>query len=198
MNAQAKRMQIVELLDVLKTLRGDDHIVVTNQGSAREWQRMSRHDLDFNFIPSAMGGAVPLGVGLALAQPEKQVIVCSGDGSLLMNLGCLVTAIGSQVTNLTILLIDNGVYEVTGGQKTAASNQSTDFAGFAQSAGFATVATFATQNDWQAGAERFLHDTPGPRFAWLLAEPKDNDYAFGPACPMQEQIDRLRNALAAN
>jgi len=78
---------------------------------------------------------VPLGLGLALAQPERAVLVISGDGALSMNLGCLVTLIDSGAANLSIVLLDNGVYDVTGGQKTAAAREGVDFAGVARAIG---------------------------------------------------------------
>jgi sulfopyruvate decarboxylase subunit beta len=111
-------MDVVEALRVLAEVRTDRQVVISNQMSARLWPALSQHPLDFNYLSSTMGGAIPLGLGLALARPELEVIVLSGDGSLLMNLGCLVTVVGSGATNLTVILLDNGIYEVTGGQRT--------------------------------------------------------------------------------
>src|SRR5262245_30394231 len=92
-------MPVVKALQVLIDLRQDDRIVVTNQASARIWPKLSRHRLDFHYNPSTMGGAIPLALGLAMAQPRRQVLVVSGDGALLMNLGSLVTVAASGVTN---------------------------------------------------------------------------------------------------
>src|SRR4029450_13535584 len=109
-------------LQVLADLCAADQIVVTNQGSARIWPKLRSRALDFHYNPSTMGGAMPLGLGLALAQPRREVVVVSGDGSLLMSLGSLVTVVRAGATNFSIVLLDNGIYEVTGGQKTPATS----------------------------------------------------------------------------
>ena len=88
------QMPLVPALAALAERRRDQ-IVVTTMGAAREWPRLSQHPLDFHYIPSAMGHAPMLGLGLALAQPQREVIVLNGDGCMLMSLGCLVTIVAS-------------------------------------------------------------------------------------------------------
>ena len=90
-----------------------------------------------------------LALGMALAQPGREVIAFNGDGCMLMSLGCLVTIVASGVRNLTLILLENGVYEVTGGQQTAAAQVPVDFAGAARAAGFASVASFADLESWR-------------------------------------------------
>lgn len=188
------RMDVTCAIATLVSLRQSNQVVITNQGSAREWPKQSMHPLDFHYIPSAMGAAIPLGLGIAIAQPQREVVVLSGDGSLLMNLGCLVTVVASEVTNLSIVLFDNGVYEVTGGQKTAASLCHTDFAGLARAAGFPNVTHSWDAEDWNSrAADIFLK--PGPRFAWLEVEPVSEGYLLDPPCPIVEQLERLQSAL---
>lgn len=188
------RMSLLAALRVLADLRVSDQIVVTSMGSAREWPRISEHPLDFHYVPSTMSGAVPLALGLAIAQPAREVLVCTGDGSLLMSLGCLVTVVDSRARNLTIVLLDNGVYEITGGQKTAAANNNVDFADLARAVGFRTVACFSDDLEWRDRARHVL-SLPGPRFIWLKTEPEREDYVLDPPCAMQEQLTRLRAAL---
>jgi thiamine pyrophosphate-dependent acetolactate synthase large subunit-like protein len=188
-------MRLSDALQVLIDHRREGQIVVTSMGSARQWPRMCRHPLDFHYIPSTMSGAVPLALGLALAQPAREVLVCTGDGSLLMSLGCLVTVVDSGAANLTIVLLDNGVYEVTGGQKTAAAKHSVHFAGFAQAAGFPNVSHFWDLRDWRDRAPQILN-AAGPRFVWLETRPEREDYLLEPPCPMREQIERLTRELS--
>src|SRR5436190_13215318 len=159
-----KRMPLLAALEVLRNVRREE-IVVTTMGSAREWPKLSQHPLDFPYLPSAMGQSPLIGLGMALAQPDREVIAFDGDGCLLMNLGCLVTIVASRATNLTVVLLDNGIYEVTGGQRTAAL-PSTDFAGMARAAGFPTVAAFDDLALWQSEAAATL-SAPGPRFVAL-------------------------------
>jgi len=189
------RMPLVAALEVLARLRRDQ-IVVTTMGAAREWPRLSQHPLDFHYIPSAMGQAPALGLGLALAQPEREVIVLNGDGSMLMNLGSLVTIRASEAANLTLLVLDNGIYEVTGGQQTvAAAAGGIDFAGMARAAGFETVENYASLAEWQQGAEKLL-GRPGPRFGVLTVEPVGAEYHLQAPGPMAERLARFRAALA--
>jgi thiamine pyrophosphate-dependent acetolactate synthase large subunit-like protein len=187
-------MPVGPTLQVLADLRDQDQIVVTSQGSAREWPKVCEHPLDFHYIPSAMSGNIPLGLGLALAQPHRHVLAFTGDGSLLMNLGSLVTIVASGAKNLTVVLVDNGVYEVTGGQKTAASDRDVDFAGFARAAGFPTVGHFDRLDSWRREAAGLLQ-RPGPRFVSLVVDAMRENYLLDPPCPIVEQVARLRAAL---
>jgi thiamine pyrophosphate-dependent acetolactate synthase large subunit-like protein len=187
-------MPVVEALQVLIDLRQDDQIVVTNQASARIWPKLSRNALDFNYNPSTMGGAIPLALGLAMAQPPRQVLVVSGDGALLMNLGSLVTVIGSRVTNLTVVVLDNRLYEVTGGQKTPAAGTVLDFGRLAGAVGFPSVEAFDDLADWQSRAMKALA-FPGPRFISLSVDRTPSEYLQFPTPPIAEQLAGLQQAL---
>lgn len=180
-----------EALEVLAAHRGQ-RLVITTMGSAGIWPSLSNTPLDFAYIPSAMGQGPALGLGLALAQPERGVVVVNGDGCTLMNLGCLVT-LASQSANLYLLIVDNGLYEVTGGQLTAGAGH-TDFAGLARAAGIPRVYAFDTLKAWKAGAAEALSG-PGPVVVWLKVEGKLGQKTPVPPRPMAEQLDRLRHAL---
>jgi thiamine pyrophosphate-dependent acetolactate synthase large subunit-like protein len=188
-------MPFVAALEVLAELRRDE-IVVTTMGSAREWPKLSQHPLDLHYIPSAMGQAPDLGLGLALAQPQREVIVLNGDGCMLMNLGCLVTIVASGAKNLTLIVFENGIYEVTGGQQTAAATgAAVDFAGMALAAGFASTAAFDSLETWRQQAADFLR-RPGPRFAVLSVEPVGAAYQLESPGPLAERLKRFQQALA--
>src|SRR5262244_1218401 len=120
-----------DALAVVHATRGPRDVVVTTMATSRDWMTMPQGPLDVVFVPSAMGHATSLGLGLALAQPDRRVIVCNGDGSMLMNLGSLVSIAGARATNLVVIVFDNGVYEVTGAQPVPASN-AVDFAAIAR------------------------------------------------------------------
>src|SRR5215216_3083981 len=96
--------------------RAERDIVVTTMTPARDWMTLPQHALDMVLVPSAMGHATSMGLGLALAQPDRRVIVCNGDGSMLMNLGSLVSIAAAGTTNMIVIVFENGVYEVTGSQ----------------------------------------------------------------------------------
>lgn len=193
----ATRMPVKELLQHLQRRRREREIVISNQSSARLWPTLSEHPLDFNYNPSTMGGAIPLAVGLALSRPDHEVIVLSGDGSLLMSLGCLVTAAASGATNLTILLLDNSMYEVTGGQKTAASQLPVDYAALARGSGFRQVDRFSRLDDWLQGCDRLI-ESAGPRFGWLEVGPTPAGVLSDPIAlaPIDKRIATLQRAIA--
>jgi sulfopyruvate decarboxylase subunit beta len=180
-----------EALDVLAAHRGD-RVVLTTMGSIALWPAISETPLDFAYIPSSMGQGVSLGLGLSLAT-GRGVVVLSGDGSLLMNLGCLVT-VANHPAPLTILLIDNGLYEVTGGQDIAGAGR-TDFAGLARSAGIARVDEFADAEAWRRGAAAVFSGT-GPVFVWLKVTGEHGKKTPNPPRSMKEQIQRLQSVIA--
>lgn len=193
----AARMPLVPTLETLLQLRGAGDIVITTMSAAREMPKLSQHPLDFHFVPSTMGGGPALGLGLALAQPQREVLVLTGDGSLLMNLGSLVTVVSNVAANVTIGVLDNGVFEVTGGQKTAASDVGVDYAGLARAAGFPNVAHFSELADLKRRLPQVLQQH-GPRFLWLQIEPQTSGYELSAPGPMSERIARFRGALANN
>jgi thiamine pyrophosphate-dependent acetolactate synthase large subunit-like protein len=188
-------MPLLPALQALAELRTDE-IVLTTMSAAREWPKLSRHALDFQYIPSAMGHAPMLGLGMALACPRREVLVLNGDGCMLMSLGCLVTIVASRATNLTLVVIDNRIYEVTGGQSIAAAGLATDFAELARAAGFRSVRAFDDLAEWRREAEATL-TMPGPRFVSLAVEPVGAEYHLPTPVPMPEQIAKFRAALAA-
>jgi len=181
-----------EALEVLAAHRGD-RVVLTTMGSVAVWPALSDTPLDFAYIPSSMGQGVSLGLGLALAT-GRRVVAVAGDGSLLMNLGCLVT-VANNPAPVTVLLIDNGLYEVTGGQDVAGAGR-TDFAGLARAAGIKRVYSFSELEAWRAGAAECLGGA-GPAFVWLKVRGEHGKKTPSAPRPMAEQIQRLRQALAA-
>jgi thiamine pyrophosphate-dependent acetolactate synthase large subunit-like protein len=111
-----------------------------------------------------MGGAVMIGLGLALAQPELPVVVITGDGEMLMGIGSLATVGLQKPANLTIVVLDNEVYGETGGQAshTAAT---VDLVGVAKSCGIADARAMATLAEVEAYAATMQDTARGPRFA---------------------------------
>lgn len=191
--AQRRRMPLLPALEAFAQLRRDQ-IVVTTMGAAREWPKLSQHPLDFHYLPSAMGHAPMLALGLALARPDREVIAFNGDGCMLMGLGGLVTIAASGAKNLTLVVLENGIYEVTGGQTTAGALAAVDFAGMARAAGIASVTSFDDLPIWQVQAAAALAAL-GPRFISLAVEPVGADYLLPPPA-MQAQIERFCAALA--
>ena len=167
--------------DALKALiphvREEDIVVAVYQ-SCFDWLALNPRDLNYVAV-GAMGQASSHGLGLALANPERRVIVLDGDGSLLMNLGSLVTIANAGVTNLYHFLAANRVYEVNGSHPLPGSDR-VDFAGMAQAAGYAGVRSIADLEAFEAGLPGILA-APGPQFTALeivAGEPYPRDYAY--------------------
>jgi thiamine pyrophosphate-dependent acetolactate synthase large subunit-like protein len=188
---QPTKPTLTETLEVLIAHRGD-RVVVTTMASIAAWRQLSASPLDFHYIPSAMGQAPDLGLGLALAQPRRGVIVLNGEGSMLMNLGSLVTVANHRVP-LYLLIIDNGMYEVTGGQPTPGTGRA-DFAALARAAGIPRVYAFDTLAAWRDGAAEALTG-PGPVVIWLQIQGRLGEKSPTPSRPMSDQIAGLQNAL---
>jgi sulfopyruvate decarboxylase subunit beta len=180
-----------QALEVLAQHRGE-RVVISTMASIAIWPQLSDQPLDFAYIPSAMGQGPALGLGLALAHPEHGAIVINGDGSMLMNLGSLVT-LANQPANVFLIIMDNGLYEVTGGQPTAGAGQ-TDFAGLARAAGIRRVYAFDAIEAWGSRAGEALSD-PGPVVICLKVEGRLGQKTPMPPRPMSEQIARLKEAL---
>ena len=192
-------MPLKDALRVLRDARQDTDIVVAAMGAAREWITLGNHPLDWIFVPSSMGQATSLGLGMALARPDRRVIVLNGDGGMLMNLGSLVTITAQAPANLVTLLFDNGAYEVTGAQPTPstptarANGDAVDFAGLARASGFRSVYRFEALEAW-AGQVPEVLAARGPTFAVLevAAMPE----AGGPRSPGPAP-ERARRFMAA-
>jgi len=195
------QMPLKAALQVLREAR-TDQVVITTMGSAREWMELGSDPLDFIYAPSAMGEAPAVGLGIALAQPARRVIVGNGDGCMLMNLGSLVTITAAAPKNYTLIVFENGVYEVTGQQKTAASQaarrqgDAIDFCGTARACGFQSVHQFDDLAAWRNGVDDVL-SADGPTFVLLRVEPVPGGAVPRSPAPAPQRAAQLREALSS-
>lgn len=176
------RLPMRDAVAILRGVRGPTDIVIPSMGSAREWMALGpTHDLDFILVPSAMGHATSVGLGLALAKPDRRVMVLSGDGSLLMNLGSLVTISAQSPKNLVIVVFVNGVYEVTGAQVTPRPESvSVDYVAIARASGITSVFSWSSLEDLRSGIRTAL-GADGPTLVVLDVAPVPG--AVGPRSP---------------
>jgi len=139
----SKLLRRREVVKALLAERGD--LLVVGGLGAPAWDITHAGDHDLNFpLWGAMGGAAMLGLGLALAQPKKRVLVLTGDGEMLMGLGALATIAVQRPGNLAIVVLDNERYGETGMQETHTAH-GVDLAGMAKAAGFAQTLRVNTQ-----------------------------------------------------
>ncbi len=151
--------------EVVKSLLMDrgDLLVVAGLG-APAWDVAAAGDSSLDFpLWGAMGGAVMIGLGLALAQPDRRVLVITGDGEMLMGLGSLATVAAQATANLAVVVIDNERYGETGMQPTHTAH-GVDLAALARAAGF-PVTALARDEEALLSATHMVRDAPGPVFA---------------------------------
>jgi len=140
------------------------------------------------YMLGSMGLTIPIALGVAIAQPARHVVALEGDGSLLMQLGCLGTVAMRAPNNLTIVVWDNGIYQITGSQPTVTAF-ATDLVAAARACGIANSAWAADEDDFDRLVERALGGGPS-----LIAVKTDKEPGVG-----QTDRDpvRIRSAFMA-
>ena len=158
-------MSALRRRDVVRALlanRGDLLVVAGLGSTAWDCTAAGDHPLTFPMW-GAMGCAAVTGLGLALAQPARRVLVVTGDGEMLMGLGALATIGVQRPANLSVVVIDNERYGETGMQKTHTAH-GVDLAAMARAAGFASAALVREASALE-GLRQAVHQGAGPHFA---------------------------------
>ncbi|HCK76051.1 MAG TPA: thiamine pyrophosphate-binding protein [Gammaproteobacteria bacterium] len=171
-----------------------DGIVVPVYQSAFDWMGIRPHPLNY-LCTGAMGQGSSHALGLALACPEEPVVVLDGDGSLLMNLGSLVTIADQSPRNLKHFVCQNGIYEVNGEFPIPGKN-SIDFAAMAVAAGYEEAYTFAEIDAFSRALPKILA-TPGPIMIALQVEAGETFPRDYPAIHSAQTRAAFKAALAA-
>ena len=149
-------------------------------GAARDAAALTGDAANLFTMAGTMGAAVSMGLGVALAAPESEVAVITGDGELLMNVGALATVASMMPQNLSIVCVDNGCHGETGGQSGHTARR-TDLARMAEGAGLPATLSVASAAQLDEAA-RFLAQAPAPRFLWARVSP-------GPPCEFKRDLD---------
>src|SRR5262245_42233181 len=187
-------MKPEEVLKIIIAARGDA-ICVPTMTPAPAWRALAPGDLSVT-CTGFMGGASSMGLGLALARPERRVIVFDGDGSLLMQLGSLATVAGARPRNLLHLVFKNGVYHTSGAQDIPGA-LTVDFVAMAMGAGYRSALAIHDLEDFRRRLPELLK-AEGPILAELhttLADQTPMTARGG--TPFPDQIATLRDALLA-
>lgn len=160
---QAKVMNRFDLTKRLVARLHHDEAVIGGIGYTNfDLWAAGRRPQNFYMLGS-MGLACPIALGVALAQPQRRVIALEGDGSILMQLGSLATIAGRRQRNLAVVIMDNGTYQITGGQA-AATAQGADVVAIARGCGMAQSAWAADEGAFEELIELALRED-GP---WLI------------------------------
>ncbi|MBT8422729.1 MAG: phosphonopyruvate decarboxylase [Gammaproteobacteria bacterium] len=145
------------------------------------------------YMVGSMGCAVTLGLGIALAQPQRPVVVLDGDGAALMRLGAQATVGFEAPPNLVHVLLDNGIHESTGGQSTV--SRSVDFCAIAAASGYRDVKSVAAPADVAAAVAESMAARSGPVFVHAPTLPGVPEQLPRPSVTPAEVATRLRAFL---
>jgi len=182
--------------DCIKALYPElqDRLVVTIMGASAQELYDLGHRENFFYLEHAMGLASSIGLGLALNLPHEKVVVIDGDGSVLMNLGCLATLARYRPPNLTHLIFDNGSLLSTGGFASHTTSGVTDLAAIARGAGCPNVSRVTTLYEFiEAAAAAF----EGNELATIVAkvEAVGSDH-YGMDMKLPENAFRFQRYIA--
>jgi len=151
MSTSAHNAKVMNRFELTKRLVGHlkhDEAVIGGIGNANFDLWASGQRPQNFYMLGSMGLTIPIALGVAIAQPKRHVIALEGDGSLLMQLGCLSTVAMLAPKNLTMVLWDNGIYQITGNQPTA-SAATADLVAIARGSGLAKSAWAADEDEFE-------------------------------------------------
>ncbi len=185
-------MKPEDILRIIAAERGNA-VVIPTMTTAPAWREIAPDDLSVT-CAGFMGGASALGLGIALAQPDRRVIVLDGDGSLLMQLGSLASIAGARPRNLTHLLFKNGVYHTSGAQDIP-GGLTVDFVTMAKGAGYKNAYRIGEMDEFKRRLPSIFGDE-GPLFVELVTGLADQTpmTARG-GQPFNVQAENLRKKL---
>jgi phosphonopyruvate decarboxylase len=185
-------MKRVEALEIIAGAKGDAVSVATMRAVADWYATSGAKERHIDNI-GCMGGAAPIGLGLALAQPERRVIVIDGDGSLLMQLGVLASVAGARPANFHHLVLVNRVYETSGSQPIPGGD-GVDFAALALAAGYRRAESFS---DAGVLAERLgsILAQDGPSLVAIEVDPEETGISGSQVARPADPAMHLRSQL---
>ncbi len=187
--SERSSVKMLDRLDLTKRLVAKlkrDEAVIGGIGNANFDLYAAGHRPQNFYMLGSMGLACPIAVGVAMAQPERGVIALEGDGSILMNLGCLATIANLKPRNLTVIILDNGLYQITGKQ-VAATAGVTDIVAVAKGAGIAASHWVRDEAHFETLIDRRFDDG-GP----VLLAVKINDKSGATQPPRDPALVRSR------
>jgi sulfopyruvate decarboxylase subunit beta len=194
------------VLTKLTELREDRDVVIATMTAGMLWPEYSKSDMDLVSM-APMGMASAFGHGVALGRPDLGVIIVDSDGSILMNLGTLVTIGGTQPKKFLHIILENGGYDITGGQSLPGTGTQM-IPEFAKSVGYAQASRVADLAEFEQALEKAMtdmHNGVGPILLSVVV-PKEFDWAVLPSLTQSDKgvkslgqpgYEHLRDQIAA-
>jgi len=178
-------MNTLSVCEAIAGIRGNA-VIVGTMGAMVAFDKLGVNEGRINSVP-LMGGAASLGLGIALAHPERKVLVVDGDASLLMQLGGLAGVVAQRPRNLYHFVVNNGVQFAGLYNLDVAGKGRVDFAGLARAAGYASSQRFSELGPFAKDLPGILA-AGGPAFVELVVDPEKS--IFGKEHPQTEVPDR--------
>lgn len=159
-NTPARNTKVMNRFDLTRRMvtKLKDEAVIGGIGNTNFDLWAAGHRPENFYMLGSMGLAFPIALGVALAQPQRRVFALEGDGSLLMQLGCLATIATQAPKNLTMVVMDNGIYQITGSQPTPAATH-TDIVAIAVASGITNASWAADEDDFERLIEQSMSAT---------------------------------------
>ena len=190
------RFRAIEI--ITDQMDGDEVVISTTGHTSRLLFVVNDNPQNF-YMQGSMGHAVSIGLGIALSQPKRKVVIIDGDGAILMHMGALSTVGYYRPKNMIHLVLDNEAYESTGGQVTSSST--TDLVGVARSCGYQTVANVGSKQHLKTFMRDALKSEDGPYFARIKVFHGDSPIEL-PRIPEKYSVDEtcriVRNFLRSD
>src|ERR1700722_12074860 len=191
-------MHMADVVRAIAEHRGDAIVIPGRSG--RHWAQISETVFDLPLGDPAMGGHAGFGLGVALAQPNRRVVLLDSEGDILMSLGMLATIAEQAPANFYHFVLDNEVYATTGGQPVPNAKH-VDYAMIARGAGYPRAVNFSELDAFSAELPGILK-TPGPVFVALKVWPEVENTPIGQRVRWRKRssdkvVQDLRGALGA-
>ena len=189
-------MNLLDRKKAIPILIGDHNkflIISGLAGPAKDIGFLTKESPNTFLFGGAMGGALPTSLGLALSRPKETVLCVSGDGDILMSMGCLATIATTKPKNLIIICVDNASYLETGGQ-TSHTGLGVNLDMIAKGCGFTIAKTIVTEEELLEGKKALDDNCSGPVFI-LLKVSKSNPPKYSRNWNASEEKFKFRKNL---
>ena len=189
-------MNLLDRKKAIPILIGDHKrflIISGLAGPAKDIGFLTKESLNTFLFGGAMGGALPTSLGLALSRPKEKVLCVSGDGDILMSMGCLATIATTKPKNLIIICVDNASYLETGGQ-TSHTGLGVNLDMIAKGCGFPITKTILTEEELLEGKKSLNNKFSGPAFI-LLKVSKSNPPKYSRNWNASQEKSKFRKNL---
>ena len=189
-------MNLLDRKKAIPILIGDHKrflIISGLAGPAKDIGFLTKESPNTFLFGGAMGGALPTSLGLALSRPKEKVLCVSGDGDILMSMGCLATIATTKPKNLIIICVDNASYLETGGQ-TSHTGLGVNLDIIAKGCGFPITKTIVTEEELLGGKKFLNNKFSGPAFI-LLKDSKSKPPKYSRKWNASEEKSKFRKNI---